>query len=267
MGGGALHVDHLVPQFRSTFNNLSSSSPPPSNLKPSTSSSTDDSMLFSPHNSLSCCSCHSQFCRKMELVDGKEAKTSSGCLPDSVFGVVPSQWEVEDAVSALQEFIQAVAVSSSSTHEQFSGSYDPRIVHSQGYRRLHDALQLLQADPAIKRLVISLSSDNAVWDAVMSHVLHQKLPELPDSGKYRRPQISEQNEFGLYILNWIRDIIKGKILELIESFMSLLSDLFQSPKVENATENATELDEKVRSSLLLSIVILLIVIMARFQRL
>jgi len=32
--------------------------------------------------------------------------------------------------------------------------------------------------------VISLSSDEAVWDAVIRNVLHQRLLELPDSGLY-----------------------------------------------------------------------------------
>jgi len=44
-----------------------------------------------------------------------------------------------------------------------------------------------------------------------------------------------------------------------------MNDLFQSPGIENATGDTSQLDEKVRSSTLLSIVILLTVIMARYQ--
>ncbi|KAK7395600.1 hypothetical protein VNO78_16164 [Psophocarpus tetragonolobus] len=177
---------------------------------------------------------------------------------------VPSPQEVEDAVSALQQLMQAV--SSSSTLQQISGPCGQRIVMSQGYKRLYDALQLLQADPAMKRLVESLSSDKALWDAVMSNVLHQKLLEFPNSVECRRPQVSELNEFGVHILNWTLAMIKGKILELIESFESLLNDLFRSPKMENAAVYAVEMDGKLRSAVLLSIVILLIVIVARSQR-
>lgn len=79
----------------------------------------------------------------------------------------------------------------------------------------------------------------------------------------KRPEISELNEFGTTILSWTTDIIKRKILELIESFQSLVNDLFQSPKMENATADASDMDEKIRSSFLLSVVILLIVIVAR----
>lgn len=258
-----MHVDHPLPRFRSSMDMLSS--PPSSssssspNLKPPVS--TDNTMLFTPHGSLSLC-CHSQLCKKLELLDGKEKKTVSGCLYHHVFEPVPSQREVEDAVSALQDFVQAV--SSTSTLQHIIGSLDSRILLSHGYERLYDALQLLQSDPSVKRLVVSLSSDKAIWDAVISNVLHQNLPELPDSDECKRPQISEQKELSIKILSWILGIIKGKVLELIESFQSLVNDLCQSPRKENTTVDAAVLDEKVRSSVLLSIVIILIVIMARF---
>lgn len=83
--------------------------------------------------------------------------------------------------------------------------------------------------------------------------------------KPKRPQSSEQREISIEILNWIFHIMKGKVLELIQSFQSLMNDLFQSPGIENATGDTSQLDEKVRSSTLLSIVILLTVIMARYQ--
>ncbi|CAL5191790.1 unnamed protein product [Lathyrus oleraceus] len=245
MGGGTMHVEHIVTQLRNTLNNNFSSSSS-SNLNPSlpTDSNTN--------KTLSSCCCNGKLCRKQEM-------TSSECLYKHVFETVPSQREVEDAISALQEFMKAI--SSTITIQQISDSYDSRIMLSQGYKRLYDALQMLQADPAVKRLVVSLSSDEAIWDAVIRNVLHQRLLELPHSVNCERPQISGQREIGIEIISWIFDIMKGKILELIESFQSLVNDLFQSPRIGNATQ----LDEKVRSSTLLSIVILLIVIVARSQ--
>ncbi|XP_058736792.1 uncharacterized protein LOC131609150 isoform X2 [Vicia villosa] len=236
MGGGTMHVDHLVTQLRNSLNNNFSSSSS-SNLNPS--HPTDNNT----NKTLSSCCCNDKLCRKREI-------TSSCSLYNHLFETVPSQSEVDDAISALQEFMKAI--SSTITIQQISDSYDSRMMLSRGYKRLYDALQMLQADPAVKRLVVSLSSDEAIWDAVIRNVLHQRLLELPRSG---------QREIGMEIISWIFDIMKGKILELMESFQSLMNDLFQSPRIGNATQ----LDEKVRSSTLLSIVILLIVIMARFQ--
>lgn len=48
------------------------------------------------------------------------------------------------------------ALSSQSTIQQISESYDSRIVLSEGYHRLYDALHLLQTDPAIKVSSLSL---------------------------------------------------------------------------------------------------------------
>ena len=102
MGGGTMRVDPPpVPQFRTTpdkSSSPSSSSPPPPNLKPPLS--TDNSVLSTPNSSLSC-SCHGQPCRGLKAVDGKEAKTANSPLYDHVFETVPSQREVEDAISAL----------------------------------------------------------------------------------------------------------------------------------------------------------------------
>ncbi|CAJ2669879.1 unnamed protein product [Trifolium pratense] len=170
MGGGTMHVDNLVPKFRNKLNNnfSSSSSTSSSNLQPSLQIDSNTNNTLS-----SCCCNNGQLCRKQEI-------TASGCVYNHVFETVPSQREVEDAISALQEFMKAVA--STITVQQISDTYDSRIVLSQGYKRLYDALQLLQADPAVKRLVVSLSSDEAIWDAVIRNVLHQRLLEFPNTG-------------------------------------------------------------------------------------
>ena len=64
---------------------------------------------------------------------------------------------------------------------------------------------------------------------------------------------------------WIWDGVKA-IFELIEKFLSLVNELFQPPKSNNPTEgNKEQMEEKIRSSLLLSVVILLIAVVARIQ--
>lgn len=90
---------------------------------------------------------------------------------------------------------------------------------------------------------------------------------LNNLAECRRPQISDEPELSIDILSWILEIIKVKVVELIENFQSLMNDLLQSPKIEKAALDDAELKGKVRSSMLLSVVILLIVILARVQRL
>ena len=68
------------------------------------------------------------------------------------------------------------------------------------------------------------------------------------------------------ILMWILDATKAKVIELIEKFLSLVNELFQPPKSNNPTEgNKEQMEEKIRSSLPLSVAILLIMVVARVQ--
>ncbi|XP_028753424.1 uncharacterized protein LOC114713015 [Neltuma alba] len=263
MGGGTMHVGSSVPQPRSSPIVISSSLPS-SSSNSKLPVSTDNGVPVSSHSSSACCCfCHSEIGRKLEIVHGKEENSSSGCLHNYVFDAVLSQSEVEDALMALQSFLQAVT---SRALQQNSGTYDSSILLSQGYKRLHDAYQLLLSDPSIKRLVTSLSSDKTVWDAVVN-VLNQNLQNLPNSGEVRRPRIPDKPEVSIDILSWILEVIKGKVMELIENFQSLLNLLFQSYQIEKAALKEQELEGKVRSSMLLSVVIILIVILARVQRL
>ncbi|AES78766.2 hypothetical protein MTR_7g045270 [Medicago truncatula] len=92
MGGGTMHIDHLVPQLSNANKTLSSSC------------------------------CNGQFCRKQEI-------TSNGSLYNPVFETVPSRREVEDAISALQEFMKAVSTTIIDQQIADSYDYDSRIVH------------------------------------------------------------------------------------------------------------------------------------------
>ena len=65
---------------------------------------------------------------------------------------------------------------------------------------------------------------------------------------------------------WILDATRAKDIELIEKFLSIVNELIQPPKRNNPIEgNKEQMKEKFRSSLLLSVVILRIVVVAQAQ--
>ena len=65
----------------------------------------------------------------------------------------------------------------------------------------------------------------------------------------------------------ILDATRAKDIELIEKFLSIVNELFQPPKRNNPIEgNKEQMKEKFRSSLLLSVVILLIAVVAQAQK-
>ena len=85
------------------------------------------------------------------------------------------------------------------------------------------------------------------------------------------PQSSnEEPDLGAQIWRWIWDITKVKVLELFEKFQLLMSEVFQPPENERGNHPAADykdqLEDKIRSSLLLTVVILLIVVVARVNR-
>ncbi|PRQ32438.1 hypothetical protein RchiOBHm_Chr5g0046391 [Rosa chinensis] len=47
----------------------------------------------------------------------------------------------------------------------------------QGRQRVYEAFSLLQNESSVQRIVVSLSSDRAVWDAVMNNEVVRELRE------------------------------------------------------------------------------------------
>ncbi|KAF9681674.1 hypothetical protein SADUNF_Sadunf05G0026500 [Salix dunnii] len=271
MGGGAMHID-LIPMIQ---------------LKPSTSvipsmSSTSTSLRFpvsvsetvasfGQSCSASSCSCKSGTCtRKLEsVIHGKDHDIrTDGVSPYRVvLGPVPSQSEVGSAIASLGNFMSEV----SSSGQVLLDCSGVKTLQSLGYGIVRDAFSLLQTDSSVKvslldlRLVISLASDKAVWDAVLSNEAVRKLQEsCYPAEDYRKESCEDESDIAASVLRWIMDITKAKIIELVDKFMLLMNEVFQPIEKEKPREETNHnVDDKVRSSLLLSIVILLIVVVAR----
>lgn len=81
---------------------------------------------------------------------------------------------------------------------------------------------------------------------------------------------NEEPELSTRIMRWIMDVTKAKIMQLIETFQSLVNEMFLPPEtppsVNPTADDEDQFEAKVRSSLLLSVVILLIVVVTRFHK-
>ncbi|KAL5571837.1 hypothetical protein UlMin_021434 [Ulmus minor] len=259
MGGGTMPIDLPITRL----NPSSSLLPTPSSSLPNLHRPISSTHASTVHPS---CSCNNKASRNLEAVNLKEDNKPNGTFFNSVLGSVPSQSEVETAISLLQNFIEQVK---GSELKWLEGPV-PRILVSYGIRKVYDAFQLLQIDPSVKRLVVSLSSDKAIWEAIMNNESVQKLREPSRSGESRR-QIgtTEGAELAASIMDWLWNVTKAKWVELVEKFQSL-AKIFESSQNEKgrwktARERNEELGDKIRSSLFLSIVILLIVVVSRAQ--
>ncbi|KAK1261341.1 hypothetical protein QJS04_geneDACA018449 [Acorus gramineus] len=235
-----------------------------------------------------------------EAVEGEEEEESVGGYYERfVFGQVPMREEVEDAVSSLREifvpvsFSQAVedgffspldddvadhmtnytdmkwqtASSSESDMEWIEPPmhlYNLKTPETQGLNKVVDAFRLLQTNPSIQRMVVSLSSDKAVWDAVMKNEVVQQFRESFYAVNNEPAQESDEDpDITTKILRWIIDNTKAKVTEFIDKITKLVNDLLHHSETE---KHEDQFEDIVRSSLMLSVVVLIIVVVTRFHQ-
>ncbi|XP_015069734.1 uncharacterized protein LOC107014368 isoform X2 [Solanum pennellii] len=227
---------------------------------------------------------------------------------DYILGPVPSTDEVHHAVSALHQVLEPTYFAYSTddglgyksnedtsdeltssinlTHEVLSSSgsvsdwiepsihiCNSKLLQSYGSNRVYDAFHLLQTEPSIQKMVISLSSDKAVWDAVLNN---EAVREIRDSLKQADNGLQAGNsEEGLDksdsdgtvdVISWIVVNTKEKVLEIVEKIIEFVNEWFQPPEEEKTSDGDTDpFEEKLRTSFFLSIVVLLVVVVARAQ--
>ncbi|XP_051132399.1 uncharacterized protein LOC127252321 [Andrographis paniculata] len=197
---------------------------------------------------------------------GKSCSQNNG---DSVFGSVPSRFEVEKAILDLERFMSGLSNSKSELngvkgllHDQQS-----KILEAPGFAKFMEAFSMMRSDPAFQKSVASISSDKAVWEALMSNKAVRRLQDsIPKAKQQELLTYSEEPDIAILILKWITDFTKAKILELVDKFLLLVNEILQPVlKRRPSSDRPQLLDEKVRSSFVLSVVIILIVITTRSQ--
>lgn len=225
------------------------------------------------------------------------------CDENLVFGPVPSVDEVQHAVSSLQQFQQVVKDNAANDLERnladqvsspagfmrrvpWYGSevdwmepslplFNASLLKPFGSERLYDAFHLLQTEPYVQKMVISLSSDKAVWDAVLNNEvvreLKQSLAEAESNVSLSSVSSdsvdSDDSEASVDILSWIFVNMKAKILDLVDKITNMMDGLFLPPRSANKKEQvADSFDEKLKTSFLLSVVVFLIVVVGRASR-
>lgn len=203
-----------------------------------------------------------------DICDNQEDSNSF----DSLFLSVPSPAQVQGAIASLRSLMQGISLCGTelSWLHPILSLYETRLTHSPGFQRLKDALLLLETDQSVQRLVLSISSDKSVWDAVLKNKLVIKLRESLRIDKFEgSPGNEAEPDVMASIIRWILGMMKAKIVELVEKFRSLVDEIFETaPQKDRVSAESREcLEEKLKSSVMLSIVILLIVVVTRASHL
>uniref|UniRef100_A0A803NTC0 Uncharacterized protein n=2 Tax=Cannabis sativa TaxID=3483 RepID=A0A803NTC0_CANSA len=257
---------------------------------------------------------HSDELDWVSVDEGYPDEDTSYGFVDDYFGLgpVPSDFEVHNAISALQQVFNADSysnlirdrfsleldrdhedhlvmsptglaqrvVSPVVSDESDSDWMEPsicmcnsKLLQYHGSDRVYDAFNLLRTEPLVQKMVKSLSSDEAVWNAVMNNEVVRELKEsfsaAEDGGEKNwdgRPK-EECNE-ATNIVKLIFDSTRGKIMQVIEKITKIMNDLFQPPEKEKTTasEMADLFKEKLRTSFMLSIMVLLVVVITRSHK-
>uniref|UniRef100_A0A803KT69 Uncharacterized protein n=2 Tax=Chenopodium quinoa TaxID=63459 RepID=A0A803KT69_CHEQI len=144
--------------------------------------------------------------------------------------------------------------------------YDRKLIQSPGWGRVHDAFHLLQSEPSVQRMVVSLSSDKAVWDAVLNNEAVREIRDsYRDASESIPPSSVEKSDFSrenFKIFKWMFENVKMKLLEVLEDISQFLGELFKPLDCEIEGESYA-FTEKLKSTFLITIVVLLIVVVAR----
>ncbi|KQK00610.1 uncharacterized protein LOC100822545 [Brachypodium distachyon] len=203
-----------------------------------------------------------------------------------VFWSPPTGDEVRSAFSSIQEVFEnsygaadsdetekQLALLSTSVHSSSSNSsgsddwVEPAayVLNSTAFltrehRGVLDAFRLLQRDPNVQKMVMSLSCDKAVWNAVMNNEAVQEFRRSFQDAK----EIGRKGNPGgpAAVLKWILGKTQAKIMEFFDNVMKIVSMLFNPQSDE---EKPDMYSEAVKVSFMLSVFVFIVVAIARIN--
>ncbi|KAJ1702271.1 hypothetical protein LUZ63_002050 [Rhynchospora breviuscula] len=130
-----------------------------------------------------------------------------------------------------------------------------------------EAFHQLKVNPSIQRMVASLSSDQAVWDAVMKNEAVQEIKKSFCEGisDAKIPDTTGPVESIFSALGSVFNNTKTTVMELVEKVTTFVNNLVSSSE-KKGDEKSEFFADAVKSSLMLSIFVFLIVIVGRLQK-
>ncbi|CAL5030677.1 unnamed protein product [Urochloa decumbens] len=126
------------------------------------------------------------------------------------------------------------------------------------HRSVVDALRLLHEDPSVQKMVMSLSKDKAVWDAVMENEVVQEFKRSFQDAK--ETDLKEQSAAPPGFMMRVLENTQARIKEFLEKILGLVNMLFQA-----GDKDYDFSDDIVRMSFMLSVFVFIVVTIARIH--
>lgn len=142
-----------------------------------------------------------------------------------------------------------------------------RMLQNVGHNNVREAFHLLQNDPTVQRMVISLASDKAVWDALLKnekvHEFRQSFQQgelklLETSKDSEKSAFHKENPFFQAIEN-----IKTKVMEFTEKTAEVINQFIAFTDKKILLEKDGDMDRALKASLILFIALLVTAVVRR----
>ncbi|GLJ32649.1 hypothetical protein SUGI_0656890 [Cryptomeria japonica] len=216
-----------------------------------------------------------------------------------IFGSVPTQQEVLEATSDLQDAIKQTITPVSSTfgHEKLSSSFpsvhdevdcvevsgipetegesyensvvgcgpdldQDKVVQKYVHSNVLDAFHLLQSNPAIQGMVVSLASDKAIWDAFLSNPKVQEFRQSLVEGESELVDRNEDADKKSPLIEAMENM-KLRVIQYMEKIKELCNQLFGYVDNKFLEKDADFVEKALEASLMLCFTVLLIVLVKR----
>ncbi|PWZ20290.1 hypothetical protein Zm00014a_030903 [Zea mays] len=131
---------------------------------------------------------------------------------------------------------------------------------SREHRNVVDAFRLLQKDPTVQKMVMSLSCDKAVWNAVMNNEAVQDFRRSLHDGKEN--DRNENTGGPAEVLKWILESAQAKIVEFLENVQKIINMLIHTPEDD---DNPDGYSDAVKVSFMLTVFVFIVVAIARIK--
>lgn len=126
------------------------------------------------------------------------------------------------------------------------------------HQNVLDAFQLLKEDSSVQKMVMALSTDKAVWNAVMNNEVVQEFKKSFQDAKETDIKGSHSSPPGM--MKWVLENTQAKIKEFLEKILQLVNTLFQAQSKDYDLS-----DDLVRMSFMLSVFVFIVVTIARIK--
>ncbi|WOL03433.1 hypothetical protein Cni_G12153 [Canna indica] len=204
--------------------------------------------------------------------------------PRIVFGTVPTLEEAKEATSDLNEAIEKVYFTPSTSKAKEitdESTHHEAAILSSMPKHVIQTFSLLQGNPQVQNVVASLASDKNVWDAVMKNEkvvefyrTHKSIVLPPESDittvdesvaenldESSSAEATKTSKFADFVHN-----VKVKVMEVVSDVSNFIQDFFETSSSRKHGSNAEKqfVDTSVGASLMaLAVTTILVVLVKR----